>query len=38
MSNLYQYSKAVIGVNAQATQVVHNGDSVLDAVGWPKSE
>ena len=38
MSNLYQYSKAVIGVNAQATQVIHNGETVLEANGWPKSE
>jgi len=38
MDNMYQYSKAIIEVTAQATQVVHNGDSVLDAVGWPKSE
>lgn len=38
MSNLYQHSKAVIEVTAQATQVVHNGDSVLEATGWPKFE
>ena len=38
MSNLYQYSKAVIGVNAQATQVIHNGETVFEATGWPKSE
>ena len=38
MSNLYQQSKAIIEVTAQATQVVHNGDSVLEAAGWPKSE
>jgi hypothetical protein len=38
MDNMYQNSKAVIEVTSQATQVVHNGDYVLDAVGWPKSE
>lgn len=38
MSNLYQYSKAVIGVKAQATQVIHNGETVFAAGGWPKSE
>lgn len=38
MSNLYQHSKAVINVNAQATQVIHNGETVLEANGWPKSE
>ena len=38
MDNLYQHSKAVINVNAQATQVIHNGETVLEANGWPKSE
>lgn len=38
MDNLYQHSKAVINVNAQATQVIHNGDTVFEASGWPKSE
>lgn len=38
MSNMYQQSKAIIKVTAQATQVVHNGDNVLEAVGWPKAE
>ncbi len=38
MGNMYQYSKAIIEVTAQATQVVHNGDSALEAAGWPKSE
>lgn len=38
MSNLYQHSKAVINVNAQATQVMHNGTTVFEADGWPKSE
>ena len=38
MDNMYQYSKAIIEVTAQATQVANNGDSVLEAAGWPKSE
>ena len=38
MGNLYQRSKAVIEVRAQATQVVHNGDTVFEAGGWPKAE
>lgn len=38
MSNMYQHSKAVIDVNAQATQVVHNGETVLEAAGWPEGE
>lgn len=38
MSNMYQYSKAIIKVNAQATQVIHNGSTVFEANGWPKSE
>lgn len=36
MSNMYQNSKAVIEVTAQATQVANNGTSALDAAGWPK--
>ena len=35
MSNMYQNSKAVIDVTAQATQVANNGTSALDAAGWP---
>lgn len=38
MSNMYQESKAVIDVEAQATQSVHNGDNVLDAAGWADPE
>lgn len=38
MSNLYQHSKAVIKVNAQATQVAHNGETVFEAIGWPAAE
>ena len=38
MSNMYQQSKATIKINAQATQVVNNGSTVFEAVGWPKAE
>ena len=38
MDNLYQYSKAIIEVTAQATQVANNGDSVLEAAGWPNAQ
>lgn len=38
MGNMYQQSKAIIKVTAQATQVVHNGDNVLEAAGWPEAE
>lgn len=34
MGNIYQESKAVIEVSAQATQVVHNGNTVFEAAGW----
>lgn len=38
MSNMYQHSKAVIEVDAQATQVIHNGETVFEATGWPKAQ
>ena len=38
MSNMYQNSKAVIDVTAQATQVANNGTCALDAAGWPTAE
>lgn len=38
MGNMYQHSKAVIEVLAQATQVVHNGETVFEAAGWPEAE
>ncbi len=38
MNNMYQHSEAVVKVNAQATQVSHNGDTVLEAAGWPNAE
>lgn len=38
MSNLYQHSKAIIKVDAQATQVANNGATVFEAAGWPEAE
>lgn len=38
MGNMYQESKAIIKVTAQATQVANNGETVFDAAGWPKAE
>ena len=35
MGNTYQSCTILIDVVAQAVQKVHNGDSVLDAAGWP---
>lgn len=35
MGNAYQNCTVMIDVTAQAVQKVHNGDSVLDAAGWP---
>ncbi|MCQ2512502.1 MAG: hypothetical protein MJ092_03850 [Lachnospiraceae bacterium] len=36
MGNEYQNSVATISVTAQGTQVAHNGDSALTALGWPE--
>lgn len=38
MSNMYQQSKALIHINAQATQVANNGTTVMEAAGWPNAE
>lgn len=38
MSNMYQNSKAVIQIDAQATQVANNGTCALDAAGWPNTQ
>ena len=38
MSNLYQNSSAVIRVTAQASQTAHNGDTAIEAAGWPDAE
>lgn len=37
MSNQYQNSKAILTVNAYATQTVHNGNTALEAAGWPET-
>ncbi len=37
MSNQYQNSKAILTVNAYATQTVHNGSTALEAAGWPET-
>lgn len=36
MDNLYQESTATVRILAYATQAAHNGDSALDAAGWPE--
>lgn len=36
MGNLYQQSKASLHIVAHATQTVHNGNNVLEALGWPE--
>lgn len=38
MSNMYQNSDAKITVKVGATQVANNGDSALEAAGWPEVE
>lgn len=38
MGNMYQNSTARVNVTAYATQVANNGDSALDALGWPESK
>lgn len=38
MGNMYQQSKAIIKVDAQATQVANNGATVFEAAGWPQAE
>jgi len=35
MDNKYQGCKVIIDVNAQAVQKANNGNSVLEALGWP---
>ena len=37
MSNMYQESRAILQVNAFATQTAHNGTTALDAAGWPEA-
>ena len=38
MSNMYQNSKVEIKIDAEATQTANNGDSAIDAAGWPSAE
>ena len=38
MGNEYQGSTAHIDVKADAVQVANNGETVLDALGWPKED
>jgi len=38
MGNMYQNSIAYVDVSAQAVQVANNGDTVMDANGWPGAE
>lgn len=38
MGNDYQGSTAHIDVKADAVQVANNGETVLDALGWPKED
>ena len=37
MGNVYQNSKALVNVCAQATQVANNGESAVEAKGWPET-
>lgn len=37
MGNEYQGATATVDVLAQAVQTAHNGDTVMDAQGWPKA-
>ena len=37
MSNMYQNSKAEIKIDAKAVQSANNGDSAIDAAGWPET-
>lgn len=38
MGNIYQQSKAIIKVFAQATQTANNGETVFNAAGWPAEQ
>ena len=37
MGNEFQNAKLTITVQAQATQVAHNGSNYAEAAGWPKA-
>ena len=38
MGDMYQQSRAVISVNAYATQTANNGATALEAAGWQETE
>lgn len=38
MGNDYQGSEAFVKIYAEATQTVHNGQTALEAAGWPQFE
>lgn len=38
MGNEYQGATATVDIVAQAVQVANNGETVMDAQGWPKAE
>ncbi len=38
MGNMYQNSVVEFGIRAQATQVAHNGENVMEARGWPDKD
>lgn len=38
MNNMYQNSSAAVDVVAYAVQVANNGDTALDAAGWPEAK
>ena len=38
MGDMYQQSKAILKIDAQATQVANNGSTVFQAAGWPKTK
>lgn len=38
MSNLYQQSKAILTIQAQAVQTANNGTTVFEAAGWPGNQ
>lgn len=38
MGNMYQGSKTVIDIGAQAVQVANNGATVFEAAGWPEAD
>ena len=37
MGNAYQNSRTIVDVSAEATQVANNGESAMEAAGWPET-